>query len=821
MSPDDLDWSIDEEGFEPGNEQPPLEPPPHNHPSPRTRNNWRAMLFHRWSFALMAVVVGLLAVAVLGTWWQGESQRLALEDEIRAIDANYQNRDKTILPELVAQATEQVPIGWLSYQAQLLVNGAAASPLDWPALTQQGPARLTDVRLETLTLRITHIERSFETATEPGSDPMTFWVLEAYSNTADGRWIRAPLPEMPELKVDRDLLDGAVRWTYNRDDAEAVTALAPLVRQHFERLCAVGLPCPKEGDLEVRILEPDAPPTGPYWGNQTSDLAHYMSQTFGIVGQSYGAVRLERESFVITGVPTNAAAKAALARQITLELLARWVVQSLASAGTRGNVLGVVLSLRTAALAGLTAPVEANAPDLGLYTADDLWHENPASDAGVQEALKLVGPIIDAAPPERTGDLWANLPKATSLEDWLQRSIGPEAVARLAERPAPTELTVAATGPLDGILTCFEPDLRLYWSGWIRGREDAVPVLSADLIERFNQTLSPVSLSPDGSKLLMVAGRRAFVLDTVAGRATRLPDEVDASTWQITWWGNNALVGPDRTNIKRYLISLSSDPPTIQPLQIELNTYFLSHDGRLAFSLFGGSTSSTLDIFDVSTLSQVTTGFEAPGLAFREHAAERYWWLDLDSKAPSILIHGIQEASAQDRGSDLAVRIPSAGDDLSPQAFAVDSAHNQVAVSYNTSTGFRRVTVLYRLDRNNTVEIGRFEQATSGVPQMGFSLDGQTLFLNNGNPDSWSGIDAYSTTTAEKIGSAPEQSSLIAVEDGLTYSPHIGSEGLYLNLSSANLPVVDETRLAAWNGHDAPRPVGPVGCFLNRARYRP
>ncbi len=817
MSPDDLEWSVDEAEFEASDETGPHRPAP-----PRGPFDWRAVFARRSTWALMAVVLGMLTVAVLGTWWQGESQRLALEAEIRAIDADYQNRDGSVLPELVAQATEQVPIGWLSHQAMLLAGGAAAAPLDWPAVTQLSPARLTNVRIETQTMRIAHIERSFVTSPESGADPMTFLVLEAYSSTADGHWIRAPLPDMPERTVNRDLLDGAVRWTYSRQDTDAVDALAPLVRRYFERLCDVGLPCPSEGDLEVRILGPDAPPIGPYWPMGSNDVAGYMAQTFSLIGESYGSVTLERESFATTGIPTNAPAKEALAQQIALELLARWVAASMADQGAReGNVVWVVLTLRTAALAGIIAPVDVGTPDLGLYTADELWRERTATDAALREALGLVGPIVDAVPPERTADLWATLPKARSLEEWLQQSIGPEAVARLAERPAPAELMVSANGPLDGILTCFEPNLRLYWAGWVRGREQAVQVLDADLILGFNQTLAPISLSPDGTRLLMGAGRRAFVLDTVAGRAIRLPDDVDASTGQITWWGNHALVESVFTNNQRFLISLASDPPTVEPLAIALNSYYLSHDGSLAFSLTTGSTTSTLDVFDVATLALVTREFDAKALMYREHAADRLWFLGpFEQGSPSVL-HGIQERTADELATDVVAPMPSPDDDLSPQAFAVDSAHNQVAVSYNTSTGFRRVTVLYRLDRNLTVETGRFEQATSGVPQMGFSLDGQTLFLNNGNPDSWSGIDAYSTATAEKIESAPDQSSLVAAEDGLTYSPYIDSEGLYLNLSAAYMPIIDETRLAVWNGRDAPRPVGPPGCFLNRTRYRP
>ena len=822
MRPDDLEWSIDAEAFEPGDEKPPFEPDPREPPPPVTPFNWRAMLFHRWTFTLMTVVVGMLAVAVLGTWWQGESQRLALEGEIRAIDAGYQERDEGILPELVAEATAQVPITWLSRQAQLLVTGAAAAPLDWPAVTQQGQARVSDVRIESQTMRVTRIERSFVTAAEPDSDPMTFSVLEAYSSTSDRRWIRAPLPEMPERTVDQDLLDGAVRWTYSRQDSDAVDALAPLVREHFERLCAAGLPCPKEGDLEVRILDPDAPPLEPYWPNGSNDLAGYMAQTFSVIGQSYGSVTLERESFALTGIPVNATAKAALARQITLELAARWVVASMADKGAReGNVIWVVMTLRTATLAGLVAPVEFDTPDLGLYTADDLWHAIPATDAAVREALGLVGPIVDAVPPDSTADLWARLPKAGSLEEWLQQSIGPQAVAQLAERPAPIVLAVSANGPLDGIMTCFEPDLRVYWAGWVRGTEEAVPVLDRDLIERFNQTIGPVSLSPDGTRLLTAAGRRAFVLDTVAGRATRLPDAVDASKWQITWWGNDGLIGLDATNTDRYLISLASEPPTIEPLPIELNSYFLGHDAHLAFNLNTGSTTSRLDVFDVTTLSKVTRTFDDHWFMFREQAAARIWWLSTQGSVLPPTLRGVQEDTADDLTTDIVLELPSPDEDLFPQAFAVDSAHGQAAVSYNTSKGFRRVTVLYRLENDHAVEAGRFEQATSGVPQMGFSLDGQTLFLNNGNPDSWSGIDAYSTATAEKIGSAPAQSFLITVEDGLTSSPYIDSDGLYLDLSAAYLPIIDETRLAVWNGHDTPRPVGPPACFLNRARYRP
>lgn len=67
------------------------------------------MLARRLTWALVAVVIGMLAIAAIGTWWQGEAQRRALEAEVRAINTSYQSQVEEVFPGLILRPPNRCP----------------------------------------------------------------------------------------------------------------------------------------------------------------------------------------------------------------------------------------------------------------------------------------------------------------------------------------------------------------------------------------------------------------------------------------------------------------------------------------------------------------------------------------------------------------------------------------------------------------------------------------------------------------------------------------------------------------------------------------
>ena len=227
-----------------------------------------------------------------------------------------------------------------------------------------------------------------------------------------------------------------------------------------------------------------------------------------------------------------------------------------------------------------------------------------------------------------------------------------------------------------------------------------------------------------------------------------------------------------------------------------------------------------LDVFDIASLDRLSLTYDRYAVTSREHATDRFWALSTLSDG-GLMLSGVQLDSGVSPTPSLAFQLPSPDDDLTAQALTVDSTHAQMAVSYNPTIGFQRITILYRLDGSQAVETGRFEQATSGIPQLAFSRDGDVLFLTNGSQDgSTSGIDAYSTATAALLGTAPTGSAIV-VDDGLTYDLLVGPQGLYLNLASYFFPITGDTYVATWNGVDEPVSASPQGCMLSQAHYIP
>ncbi|HRE26726.1 MAG TPA: hypothetical protein PK954_08845, partial [Anaerolineales bacterium] len=249
---------------------------------------------------------------------------------VRAIDADFQRQGPTALAILQTRATEQAPEIWLFNQARLVSQASAASPLDWPRAVETGAARVTNHRPLGPGLVLATVERSFLNPDGVDGATWRFTTLETYSQTADGGWIRAPMPDLPGRAVTRDHLEGAVRWTFSDVDQATVQEIAPLVARSLADLCALGLPCPEAGALEVRIVEPGATTATVLWGGfsaktDASDLIAGAISSAGSLNRRHW-LTIERLSFADTGMPAGPVEERVLARAITLQLIGRWLV---------------------------------------------------------------------------------------------------------------------------------------------------------------------------------------------------------------------------------------------------------------------------------------------------------------------------------------------------------------------------------------------------------------------------------------------------------------------------------------------------------------
>jgi len=147
------------------------------------------------------------------------------------------------------------------------------------------------------------------------------------------------MPDLPGRAVTRDHLEGAVRWTFSDVDQATVQEIAPLVARSLADLCALGLPCPEAGALEVRIVEPGATTATVLWGGfsaktDASDLIAGAISSAGSLNRRHW-LTIERLSFADTGLsfadtgmPAGPVEERVLARAITLQLIGRWLVGS-------------------------------------------------------------------------------------------------------------------------------------------------------------------------------------------------------------------------------------------------------------------------------------------------------------------------------------------------------------------------------------------------------------------------------------------------------------------------------------------------------------
>ncbi len=817
---DDLDWSIEEDpvdAAEGDNTGPTQDPVPQ-----RTRIDWRQWLTWRPTAALIGVMLGALALAVGATWWQGETQRVAFEAHVRAVDQAYLGRDRNLYDQLMAEAPKQAPMGWLYRQVVLFVQGVAARPLVWPAVVQNGPATLLESRALSTDVVLAKVARRY-TAPAGSADPTwQFVTLEVYSRTAESTWQRAPIGDLPERIVNRDLLDGAVRWTYTDWDAETVAALAPLVRANFERLCASGLPCPDAGQLEVEIVVGNSPVHSPDWRAPTDVaellLAESTSAEIQFEGNRAQAV-LARLSFAETGMPSGPAELNALARELTIELLGCWlaILQP-----DHGAVAGA-LALRLAASAGVINAADAAIEPLGIYTPTELWSADASSVMPLRETLALLGklPVADAA--VHGAALWSALTEADTLDAWLNQALGwTDAAERLAAVSPHLELEVVASGPVDGILACIDTVFRTRWTGWLRDTGSSTPLLEAEQARRLDQTANPTMLSPDGSRLLIVIGDRVHVLDLVAGKDIALPDVISGNTWQVRWWGNAAVVALSQPagNAPQVLVDLSTDPPRMTTLSEVFDPYLLSRSGRQVLRLMlAGSGNSTLDLINVFDNVRVSQPADPSARFVREYGLDRFWQMSESATSDTLVVSGVQLDPVRGAGPGLLFSVSAPGGGLGVQGLAIDSVHLQAAISYSEPDVSRRVTIVYHIGGIKAFETQRIEQVTAGIPEIAFSSDGSLLFLTNGS-DTTSGVDAFSVATGEQVGSLADVDP-VKLDDGITHELYVNSRGLYLNADWARSSLLTESYPAVWNGSDPPRSVGPDGCWLSAARYRP
>lgn len=826
---DDLDWSIEEDPIGTAGEAPEETPTPAPSASPTllARPAW---LTWRITAALFLVVAGAIGLAVGATWWQSQIQRAALETEVRVIDQTYRDQSRELYAALSTQAADPTPSDrdWVYNQTWLYVNGVAATPLDWPKLAENGEATVIERRALNLDQSVARVLRGYIDPNDASAAPWQFVTVEAYSRTAAGDWIRTPLPDIPERLVDQARTDGAVRWVYDALDKDAVGTLAPLVAADFARLCAAGLPCPDTGELSVRILPVGESLPNSHWtANTDTDAADVLAATLGSTGNSASLGQLTtlvRAPFAETGIPVGPPEQRALARQVTIELLGHWLAARMrADDAYAGAAYWGGLGLWTAGRADILESAERDAPPRGLFGQQHLWTADRSNPHALREAAAVLTSVLNAESNVDAAALWAGLPHADSPAAWLNGGLGwTDAEERLARVDPPIALQVNAIGELDGVLACYLEGLRYGWAGWQRGITETAPILGTNQETELSEILVPVSLSPDGRRVLLTAGARMFALDVAAGTAIHLPDNVDNTRGQIRWWGNDAVLVATELGITAdHLVRLDA-PETVTDAPIFPSQFLVSRSGQQALGLLvAGTGNSSVETIDLVHGTRASVKFERDALTTREYGADRFWTLARQEGQDTFALQGVQLDPMRGAEPGLLYILPRPGDDLREHILSVDSLHGHAAVSYSDANGTTRVTVIYRLIGLRGVEVSRIRQATPGIPQMAFSADGTVLFITNGAADaSYTSTDAFLVENGEILGSLT-QAFPVALEDGVTHELLVGPDGLYLNEGLDSGPLMLRFRSVVWDGRTPPQVAGPTGCLITAARYRP
>ncbi len=826
---DDLDWSIEEDPTgRAGEAAEDTSSPPQSSASPAllARPTW---LTWRITAALVLVVVGAIGLAVGGTWWQSQIQRAALETDVRAIDQTYREQSPELYSALSTQAAEPTAsaMGWVYSQTWLYITGVAAAPLDWPELKESGIATVVERRALGPDQSVARVLRGYVDPNDPSAAPWQFVTVEAYSRTAAGDWIRTPLPDIPERLVDQARVDGAVRWVYDALDKDAIATLAPLVAANFARMCAAGLPCPDTGELSVRILRVGESQPDTHWTAYTfTDAADVLGATLGATnsGASISQITtLARAPFAETGIPVGPPEQRALARQVTVELLGRWLAARMrADDAYGGAAYWGGLGLWTAGRADILSPADRDAPPRGLFDQQHLWTAERSNPHALREAAAVLTSLLSAEPSVDAAALWTGLPHADSPDAWLNGALGwTDAGDRLARVDPPIALQVNAVGPLDGVLACYLEGLRFGWAGWQRGVTETVPILGAHQETELGEILVPVALSPDGQRVLLTAGARTFALDLAAGVATHLPDAVDSTRGQSRWWGNDAILVATQLGITADSLVRLDTPETITEAPIFPSVFLVSRSGQQALGLLiAGSGNSSIETLDLVHGTRASVKFAPDSLTTREYAADRFWAMARLKDQDSFVLQGVQLDPMRGAEPGLLYILPRPGNDLREHILVVDSLHGHAAVSYSDANGTTRVTVVYRLIGLRGVEVNRIRQATPAIPQMAFSADGTVLFITNGAADtSYTSTDAFSVDTGEILGTLM-QTFAVALEDGVTHELLVGPDGLYLNAGAVNYLLFGELKPVVWDGRNPAQPAGPAGCIVTAARYR-
>jgi len=120
-----------------------------------------------------------------------------------------------------------------------------------------------------------------------------------------------------------------------------------------------------------------------------------------------------------------------------------------------------------------------------------------------------------------------------------------------------------------------------------------------------------------------------------------LPDEVDSSTWQVRWWGNDAVAAPLVSDPSSpSIISFTDDPPGVTRLDGPLDPYIVSRSGAQALRIFwAGTGNSFVERINIRLLHRTSESFNPNALLWREYATDRLW--SLATVRESVTLSGI------------------------------------------------------------------------------------------------------------------------------------------------------------------------------------